>query len=67
MAHTRRMNPKTAIETLRSLGWTDHRIGVAVGVMQSTIWRLRKTGQPSYDTGSKLVALAKREARKVDA
>jgi len=61
------MTPKTAIETLRSLGWTDHRIAVAVDVMQSTIWRLRKTGQPNYETGSKLVALAKREARKAAA
>ena len=59
------MTPKTAIDTLRSVGWKDHEIATEVGATQSTIWRLRQGGaQPNYDLGLSLVALAKKEARK---
>lgn len=59
------MSPKTAIDTLRSIGWPDHKISAAVGSTPSTIWRLRQGNtQPNYDLGLSLVALAKKEVRK---
>lgn len=63
------MNPKTAIETLRSLGWSDNRIAVAVGVTQPTIWKLRsyRDRGANFELGTALVRLAKREARKAHA
>jgi hypothetical protein len=62
------MTPKTAIETLRTLGWSDHRIAVAVDATQPTIWRIRSSDpRVSYEIGAKLVAVAKRESRKANA
>lgn len=62
------MNPRTAVETLRALGWSDNRIAVEVGVTQPTIWKIRSTsaGRTSYELGAALVALAKRESRKAN-
>jgi hypothetical protein len=61
----RRMDPKTAIDTLRALGWSDTTIAAEMKVTQPTIWRLRTTSAvPNYDLGTALVALAKREQRK---
>jgi len=63
------MNPRTAVETLRALGWSDNRIAVEVGVTQPTIWKIRSTaaGKTNYELGAALVALAKRESRKAAA
>lgn len=62
------MNPKTAVETLRSLGWSDNRIAVAVNVTQPTIWKIRNypARSANYELGSALVRLAKRESRKAN-
>lgn len=63
----RPMDPKTAIEQLRASGFTLLDIAVAVGVTPSTIFRIAKGSEPTYGTGVAIVALAKREARKVAA
>lgn len=67
------MNPSDAIAALVAGGMTEQAIAVALNVNQTTINRIRRrVVTPSYETGTALVALAKRKAgrrrkRSVDA
>lgn len=65
------MSPAQAIDSLRALGWSDHKIATAADTTTPTIWRIRTSSSgPSYDLGAALIAVAKREqakARKANA
>ena len=59
------MNPRQAIEFLRTAGWSDHKIATGAETTTPTIWRIRtSTSGPSYHLGAALIALAKREQAK---
>lgn len=58
------MTPKYAVETLAARGWTEAAIADAVGVSQPTINRIKNGIIPAWDTGHKVVGLAKAERAK---
>lgn len=55
------MNPTQAVNYLRSVGWSDHKIAIAVDATTPNIWRIRKGANPQYALGAALVDLAKAE------
>jgi transcriptional regulator with XRE-family HTH domain len=59
------MSPSEAVRALLEGGLSESAIAARCGVNQSSVNRIKRGAVPNYDVGRQLVALARKEKRRV--